>query len=175
MAQENEFRGGVRFGVSLSPAYVESQSEYRPAFGGMMQRLADEYAVDSFGVLGAKVSHMGLRPGLPATNWIAGMSKSMDRLPARNHLFVGLVLEAHYPSLRLDSVRQQTLAETLRVDTLVLITHLWDATSLQSSESCRTQPPSLWMRAATHDDTSKPTMPDLVSYTYITGAVSVTK
>ncbi|XP_075526792.1 uncharacterized protein LOC142558544 [Dermacentor variabilis] len=117
MAQENEHRGRVRFGVSLSPAYVESQSEYRPALGGMMQRLADEYAVDSFGVLGLTVSHMGLRPGLPATKWIAGMSNSMDRLPARNHLFVGLVLEAHYPSLRLDSGRQRALALTLRSQT----------------------------------------------------------
>ncbi|XP_054924625.1 uncharacterized protein [Dermacentor andersoni] len=176
MAQENEHRGRVRFGVSLSPAYVESQSEYRPALGGMMQRLADEYAVDSFGVLGVTVSHMGLRPGLPASNWIAGMSNSMDRLPARNHLFLGLVLEAHYPSLRLDSVRQRALAETLRsqtealrVDTLVLITHLWNATSLQHSESCLTQPPSLWMRAASSDDTSKPTTPDLETSAHILG------
>ncbi|XP_070396215.1 nucleolar protein dao-5-like [Dermacentor albipictus] len=176
MAQENEHRGRVRFGVSLSPAYVESQPEYRPALGGMMQRLADEYAVDSFGVIGLTVSHMGLRPGLPATNWIAGMSNSMDRLPARNHLFVGLVLAAHYPSLRLDSVRQRTLAETLRsqtealrVDTLVLITHLWDAASLQRSESCLTQPPSLWMREASSDDTSKPTTPDLETSAHILG------
>ncbi|KAL1441133.1 hypothetical protein MTO96_008874 [Rhipicephalus appendiculatus] len=176
MALENEYRGGVRFGVSLAPAYVQAHSEYRPAFGGMMQRLTDEYAVDSFGVLGATVTHMGLRPGMPATNWIAGMSKSMERLPIRGNLFLGLVLEAHYPSLRLDSVRQRALAETLRsqieplrVDTLVLITHLWDATSLQSSQSCLTQPPSLWMRAASQDDTSKPTMPDLETSAHILG------
>lgn len=176
MALENEYRGSVRFGVSLSPAYVESHSDYRPAFGGMMQRLADEYAVDSFGVLGATVSHMGLRPGQAATNWIAGISKSMDRLPIRGNLFVGLVLEAHYPSLRLDSARQRTLAETLRsqtealrVDTLVLVTHLWDTASLQRSESCLTRPPSLWMRAASHDDTSKPTTPDLETSAHILG------
>ncbi|KAH6923286.1 hypothetical protein HPB50_026187 [Hyalomma asiaticum] len=169
MALENEYRGSVRFGVSLSPAYVESHGDYRPAFGGMMQRLADEYAVDSFGVLGATVSHMGLRPGQPATNWIAGISKSMDRLPIRGNLFVGLVLEAHYPSLRLDSARQRTLAETLRVDTLVLVTHLWDTASLQRSESCLTRPPSLWMRAASHDDTSKPTTPDLETSAHILG------
>ncbi|KAH7975793.1 hypothetical protein HPB52_005349 [Rhipicephalus sanguineus] len=186
MALENEYRGEVRFGVSLAPAYVESHREYRPAFGGMMQRLTDEYAVDSFGVLGATVSHMGLRPGMPATNWIAGMSKSMDRLPIRGNLFLGVVLEAHYPSLRLDSVRQRTLAETLRsqmeplrqvhhrpgliaVDTLVLITHLLDVTSLQSSQSCLTQPPSLWMRSASQDDTSKPTTPDLETSAHILG------
>ncbi|KAH8030023.1 hypothetical protein HPB51_006455 [Rhipicephalus microplus] len=187
MALENEYRGGVRFGVSLAPSYVESHAEYRPAFSGMMQRLTDEYTVDSFGVLGATVTHVGLRPGMPVTNWISGMSKSMDRLPTRGNLFLGIVLQAHYPSLRLDSVRQRTLAEMLRrgwttvfsdgslrvrrrrVDTLVLITHLWDVTSLRNSQSCLTQPPSLWMRAAAQDDTSEPTTPDLETSAHLLG------
>ncbi|XP_077496497.1 uncharacterized protein LOC144107380 [Amblyomma americanum] len=176
MAQENEHRGSVRFGVSLSPQYVESHAEYRPAFGGMMQRLGDEYAVDSFGVMGVRLSHMGMRPGLPATNWISGMSASMENLPVHNYLFVGVVLEAHYPSLRLDGVRQRTLAETLRaqmetlrVNALVLVTHLWDTGALQNSQTCLTQPPSLWMRAASSDDSSKATTPDLETSARILG------
>ncbi|KAL3172688.1 hypothetical protein MRX96_012740 [Rhipicephalus microplus] len=185
MALENEYRGGVRFGVSLAPSYVESHAEYRPAFSGMMQRLTDEYTVDSFGVLGATVTHVGLRPGMPVTNWISGMSKSMDRLPTRGNLFLGIVLQAHYPSLRLDSVRQRTLAEMLRSQ-IEPLRQVHPASQIGwtpwcssptcgtsrrcgTAQSCLTQPPSLWMRAAAQDDTSEPTTPDLETSAHLLG------
>ncbi|XP_077547739.1 uncharacterized protein LOC144159986 [Haemaphysalis longicornis] len=163
----------VRFGVSLSPAYVEAHPEYQPSVGSMMQRLEDEYGIDSIGVLGARVTPMGLRPGLAITKWITGLSSVQD--PRRQQLFLGIVLEAHYPSLRLDSDRQRTLARTLstqmealRVDLLVLITHLWNVASLHDATKCVTQPTSRWTRQAT-EDKMQATAPDLETSARILG------